>query len=60
MAAEFALSWNRPREWAAILSKPAGRAVSDYHSRKYDDVEYTAAHINSLDPEMDCRVEVFT
>lgn len=60
MAAEFALSWHRPPEWAAALGKPVGRAVSEYHSRKYDEVEKTAAHINLLDPRMNCQVEVFT
>lgn len=57
---EFALSWNRSAYWAAKLGKPLGRGVSEYHSRRYDEVEKTAAHINSIDPRMDCAVEVFT
>lgn len=60
MAAEFALSWDRPSYWAQRLNKPTGRAVSDYRSRKYEDVEVAAVHINQLDPEMACAVEVFT
>jgi hypothetical protein len=60
MAAAFALSWNRSLYWADRLHKPSGRAVSDYRSRDYSQVEETAAHINSLDPTMDCKVEVFT
>jgi hypothetical protein len=60
MAAAFALSWNRSQFWAEKLHKPPGRAVSDYHSRHYDKVEETAVHINSMAPEMECAVEVFT
>lgn len=56
----YALSWTRPPDWAVLLGKPAGRAVSDYLSAKYDDVANAAAHINSLNPEMGCKVEVFT
>lgn len=57
--AAFALSWNRSPWWADRLHKPAGRAVSDYHSADYGGVEKVAAHINSLDPDMGCKVEVF-
>lgn len=60
MAAQFALSWNRPPDWAELLRKHPGRAVSFYRSHRYDDVEHAAAHINSLDPTMECKVEVFT
>jgi hypothetical protein len=60
MAAAFALSWHRSEHWAELLHKLPGRAVSDYHSRDYSQVEETAAHINSLDPTMDCKIEVFT
>lgn len=59
MPTTFALSWNRSPDWAALLGKPPGRAVSRYPSSKYSDVETTAAHINSLDPEMDCGIEVY-
>lgn len=57
---EFALSWNRPRWAAEKLNKPYGRGVSAYHTTKYDDVESTAHHINELDPDMECQVEIFT
>jgi hypothetical protein len=57
--ATFALSWNRSRYWAAKLHKPFGRAVSNYHSYTFEEVERIASHINSLEPEMGCRVEVF-
>ena len=58
--AMYALSWNRSEYWAEKLHKPMGRAVSDYHSHKQAEVEQTARHINSLHPELDCGVEVFT
>lgn len=60
MAAAFALSWTRSAHWAERLHKQPGRAVSDYRSRDYSQVEETAAHINSLDPTMACAVEVIT
>lgn len=60
MAATFALSWNRSHHWAVLLGKQPGRAVSNYPSQKYDDVASAAAHINSLDPEMECGIEVYT
>lgn len=60
MAASFALSWTRSESIAKWLNKPAGRAVSDYRSRKYETVEQTAHHINEMCPEMNCTVEVFT
>jgi hypothetical protein len=55
----FALSWNRSEYWAELLHKPPGRAVSQYRSGDYKMVEYVAAHINSLNPDMGCKVEVF-
>lgn len=55
---EFALSWLRPPDWAELLDKPPGRAISRYRSRKFGDVEDVAVHINSICPEMDCKVEV--
>lgn len=60
MPASFALSWYRTPYWAARLGKPPGRVISNYPSTKYDDVAVTAEHINALDPEMDCGIEVFT
>ena len=60
MATSFALSWYRNDYWADKLHKPVGRAVSEYHSPSYEKVEQTAAHINSICPDMNCEVEVFT
>jgi hypothetical protein len=60
MPATFALSWNRTPAQAELLSKKPGRVISNYPSTKYDDVAKAAAHINSLDPEMGCQVEIFT
>lgn len=60
MAASFALSWQRPRWAAEKLNKPYARAVSRYRSSDYDKVREVAVHINSLNPEMDCDVEVIT
>lgn len=54
-----ALSWVRSAYWAERLHKPEGRAVSLYRSSSYKMVEETAAHINSLNPKMDCKVETF-
>jgi hypothetical protein len=60
MAAAFALSWYRPEEVAHKLRKRPGRAVSRYRSSDYDRLVKVAMHINSLDPEMCCDVEVIT
>jgi hypothetical protein len=55
----FALSWNRPKWAAERLGKPYGRGISPYRTTAYDDVEKVAAHINSMNPEMECQVEIF-
>lgn len=60
MAARFALTWYRPAAWAKLLDKPEGKAVSPYLSHRYDDVRDVAAHINRLNPEMCCDVEVYS
>lgn len=63
--ATFALSWYRPPLWAerfekaGIKNKPAGRAVSEYHQLSREGVEEVAAHINDINAEMACEVEVF-
>lgn len=59
MAAVYALSWNRSAYWAELLHKPPGRAVSPYRSSDYKRVEEVATHINSLAPQMGCKVEVY-
>ncbi len=56
--AVFALSWYRPPYWRERLGKRQERGVSPYHSADYDKVEAVASHINSLNPEMACRVEI--
>lgn len=58
MAAQYALSWTRSAYWAELLGKPPGRATSMYRSSNYQMVEETAAHINSLNPKLACKVEV--
>lgn len=60
MAAQFALSWTRSPYWQKKLRKPLSRGVSPYLSASYADVEAVARHINSLNPAMNCKVEVFT
>lgn len=60
MAASYALSWNRSRFWQQKLKKAAARGISPYLSSDYDQVEAVATHINSIEPEMACKVEVFT
>jgi hypothetical protein len=55
---QFALSWYRPEPVARLLHKPPGRAVSAYPSPKYGDVERVAAYINSINPDMRCKVEI--
>lgn len=58
--AQFALSWNRSEFWQEKLGKRQSRGISSYLSADYQQVEATAIHINSLNPEMACKVEVFT
>lgn len=60
MAARFALSWIRPDWVAERTGKLPGRAVSRYRTSNYEDVEVVARHINSMNPDMMCTVEVFT
>jgi hypothetical protein len=55
----YALSWYRSGFWAEKLKKPAGRGKSTYLTADRAKVESVAAHINSIQPEMDCRVEVY-
>lgn len=59
MAAAYALSWHRSEFWAELLDKPPGRAISNYHSADYQRVEEVALHINSICPQMGCKVETF-
>lgn len=60
MAAQFALSWIRPDWVAQRMGKLPGRTVSRYRTSVYEDVEVVARHINSMNPDMMCTVEVFT
>jgi hypothetical protein len=57
---QYALSWIRSAYWAERMHKPPGRVTSTYRSSSYKNVEETAAHINSLNPKMACKVETFT
>lgn len=59
MTRRFALTWIRSESWAEKLGKAPGRAISNYPSLKHDYVKDVAAHINSINPEMDCGIESY-